>query len=108
MRNVHEWSGVPSGRFIELNGIRVYEVSTHGVELRTGDDAVALMSAAAEQRAAFIAIPVERLGDNFFELRTGIAGKLVQNFAMYGARVAIVGNISQRIETEQSARCDFS
>jgi|ERR1700678_447201 hypothetical protein len=91
-----------SGRFLELNGIRVYEVSAHGPELRTGNDAVDLMSAAAEQRAAFIAIPVERLGDDFFELRTGIAGELVQKFAMYGTRVVIIGEISQRIATSKS------
>jgi hypothetical protein len=28
---------------------------------------------------------VERLGDDFFELRTRIAGEIVHKFAMYGA-----------------------
>jgi hypothetical protein len=90
------------GRFLELNGIKIYEVSATGPELRSGTHAVHLISAAAAQRAAFIAIPVQRLGDDFFELRTRIAGELVQKFAMYGARVAIVGNIHDRVMTSRS------
>ena len=91
-----------SDPFLDLNGIRVYEVPAHGSELRTGQDAVDLMSAASEHSAAFIAIPVERLGDDFFELRTRIAGEIAQKFVMYGARVAIVGDISQRIAASKS------
>jgi len=91
-----------SDTFLDLNGIQVYVVSAHGSELRTGQDAVDLMSAASERRAAFIAIPVERLGDDFFELRTRVAGEITQKFVMYGARVAIVGDISQRIAASNS------
>jgi hypothetical protein len=54
-----------SDSFLDLNGIQVYEVSAHGSELRTSQDAVDLMSAASERRAALIAIPVERLGNDF-------------------------------------------
>jgi Domain of unknown function (DUF4180) len=91
-----------SDSFLELNGVPVYEVPAHGSELRTGQDAVDLMSAASKRRAAFIAIPVARLGDDFFELRTRIAGEITQKFVIYGARVAIVGDISQRIEASKS------
>jgi len=91
-----------SGQFLEINGIRVYLVSANGPEMRTDKDAVDLMSAASDQHAEFFAIPVERLGDAFFELRTRIAGQLVQKFVMYGKRVAIVGEISQRIATSKS------
>jgi hypothetical protein len=91
-----------SDPFIDLNGIRVYKAPAHGSELRTGQDAVDLMSAASEQRAALIAIPIERFGNDFFELRTRIAGEIVQKFAIYGARVAIVGNISQKIASSKS------
>jgi hypothetical protein len=91
-----------SGSFIQLGGIQLYEASAMGPELRTGRDAVDLMSAASEQRATWIAIPVARLGDDFFELRTRIAGEMAQKFAMYGAKVAIVGDISRRIATSRS------
>ena len=87
---------------LDLNGIRVYHVPAQGPELRTAQDAVDLISAASEHGAAFIAIPIERLGDDFFELRTRIAGDIVQKFAMYGRRVAIVGDISGRTAASTS------
>jgi uncharacterized protein DUF4180 len=91
-----------SGSFIQIGGVQLYYVSENGHELRTGQDAVDLMSAASEQRAAWIAIPVSRLGDAFFELRTRIAGEVAQKFAMYGAKVAILGDISSRVAKSHS------
>ena len=90
------------GECAELSGIRVYLVPAHGPLLRTGSDAVDLMSAASEFRATLIAIPTERLGDDFFELRTRIAGELAQKFAVYGARVAIIGDISEKMTESKS------
>jgi hypothetical protein len=86
----------------ELNGVRIFEVPPQGSELRTGTDAVDIMSDASGHGAAFIAIPVERLGDDFFDLRTRIAGEIAQKFATYSSRVAIVGNISQRVAASSS------
>ena len=91
-----------SGSFVQLGGVQLYEVSESGLELRTGQDAVDLMSAASEQRVTWIAIPVARLGDEFFELRSRIAGEIAQKFAMYGAKIAIVGDISSRVAASHS------
>jgi hypothetical protein len=91
-----------SGSFIQLGGIQLYDVSENGPELRTGQDAVDLMSAASERRASWIAIPAARLGDEFFELRTRIAGEITQKFAIYGAKVAVVGDISSRVAMSHS------
>jgi len=52
--------------------------------LRTGKDAVDLISAASEHRAALILFPVERFGDQLFDLSTHIAGEILQKFATYG------------------------
>jgi Domain of unknown function (DUF4180) len=38
----------------------------------------------------------------FFDLRSPIAGEIVQKFAMYGKRVAIVGDIAERTATSGS------
>lgn len=91
-----------SGSFIQLGGVRLYKLSANGPEIRTRRDAVDLMSAASEQRAAWIAIPVARLGDDFFELRTRIAGEIAQKFETYGAKVAIVGEIADRVAMSHS------
>jgi uncharacterized protein DUF4180 len=60
---------------------RVYEVK--GVRDR---DAIDLMSAAGEHGAGLIVVPVERLGDDFFRLKTRIAGEIIQKFVTYGVR----------------------
>jgi len=91
-----------SGSFRELNGIRIFEVPSEGPELRSGKDAVDLMSDASERREALIAIPIARLADAFFDLRTRIAGEIAQKFATYGRRVAIVGDISQKTAASKS------
>ena len=91
-----------SGSFIQLSGVELYFVSENGRQLRSGQDAVDLMSAASERRAAWIAIPVARLGDDFFQLHTGVAGEITQKFAMYGAKVAIVGDILARVALSRS------
>jgi hypothetical protein len=91
-----------SGLFRELNGVRIFEVPSQGPELRTSTDALDVMSDASGRGTVFIVIPVERLADDFFNLRTRIAGEIAQKFATYGVRVAVVGNISQKVATSRS------
>jgi hypothetical protein len=88
--------------FLDIHGVCVYQVSPVGPELRSDKDAVHVMSASAEQRAEWIAIPIDRLGDDFFELRTRIAGEMLQKFTMYGKRVVILGDIAPRTAASRS------
>lgn len=53
-----------------------------------------------------VAIPVERLAEDFFWLSSGLAGAVLQKFQMYGFRVAILGDIS-RFTTESRSLRDF-
>ena len=53
-----------------------------------------------------IAIPVERLVDDFFWLSSGLAGAVLQKFQQYGFRVAILGDIS-RFTAESPSLRDF-
>jgi hypothetical protein len=53
-----------------------------------------------------IVIPAARLDDDFFRLRTGVAGAFLQKFVMYHKRIAILGDISRQLE-ESSALRDF-
>lgn len=53
-----------------------------------------------------IAIPVERLVEDFFWLSSGLAGAVLQKFQMYGFRVAILGDIS-RFTAESPSLRDF-
>jgi hypothetical protein len=75
-----------------------------GKKLRTDRDAVDLIAEASG--SDLIVIPVERLDPEFFRLRTGVAGQMLQKFVTYGRRVAIVGDISRQVEQSAALR-DF-
>ncbi len=82
------------------------ECAVEGPQLRSDRDTVDLMGEARGCGANFIVIPIERLGDDFFRLETRIAGEVIQRFAMYRVRVAILGDISRHVAESKSLR-DF-
>ncbi|HEY6904010.1 MAG TPA: DUF4180 domain-containing protein [Candidatus Acidoferrales bacterium] len=94
-----------SPRFYELHGVRILNAA-EGPLLRSDRDAVDLMSEAMSHGIRFIVIPAERLSDDFFRLKTRIAGEVIQRFAMYRMRVAILGDISRHVAESTSLR-DF-
>jgi hypothetical protein len=77
-----------------------------GALLRNDRDAVAVISEAAESQADVIAISAKRFYANFFRLRTGIAGQVIQKVLTYGFRLVIVGDISEYLQ-ESSTLHDF-
>jgi hypothetical protein len=81
-------------KFYELQGVRVLELLADESKLQTYNDAVELIGKSFENRATLIVIPIECLDDEFFQLKTRIAGELIQKFVQYRLRLAIVGDIS--------------
>jgi hypothetical protein len=90
----------------DLHGVHVLQCAAEGAPIRTARDATDLMSKAWEEHAKLLAIPVERLDPDFFQLSTGVAGELLQRFVNYRMKVAIVGDISRYTEGSKSFR-DF-
>src|SRR5579863_5214927 len=84
--------------------VSYFECAREGKKLRDDRDAVELIGDA--QGAGLIVIPAERLDEDFFRLRTGVAGQFLQKFVTYRRRVAIVGDISRHV-AESSALRDF-
>ena len=91
-----------STKFYELHGVRVLECVPDGAKLQTYRDAVDLIGKTFENRATLIVIPVECLDDEFFQLKTRVAGELIQKFVQYRRHLVIVGDISRHL-TESSA-----
>ena len=89
----------------ERNGVRVLVCSADR-RLRTERDAADLVGEALSNRAEWLLIPVESLDDDFFRLKTRIAGGIIQKFVNYRRRVAIVGDISRFVEESDALR-DF-
>ena len=83
-----------STKFYELHGVRVLELIADGTKLQTYNDAVDLVGKTFESRATMIVIPVECLDGQFFQLKTRIAGELIQKFVQYRRHLVIVGDIS--------------
>ena len=88
----------------EIHSIRILECEPNGLKLSSERDALDLISAALEHHAVMVAIPVARLDDDFFRLKTGVAGALLQKFVNYQVRIAIVGDISKFIDESDAFR----
>lgn len=86
--------------------VQVLACSPDGKKILSEQDAVELVGEAYRQSASLILIPVERLDADFFRLETKIAGEILQKFATYRLRVAIVGDISRQM-SKSSALRDF-
>jgi hypothetical protein len=93
-------------RHYDLYGFRIVELAAEGALLRDDRDAVDTIAAASEYHPEIIVIPMERLSDDFFRLRTGIAGQVIQKFLTYRLRLVILGDISMHLR-ESSALRDF-
>ena len=91
-------------KFYELHGVRVLECVPDGTKLQTYNDAVDLVGKTFENRATLIVIPVECLGNEFFQLKTRIAGELIQKFVQYRRHLVIVGDISRHLAESSALR----
>lgn len=90
----------------ELHGVRVAELSKTGDQLRTDRQAIEVIAEASVCNPDLIVVPVERLSDEFFHLKTRVAGEFLQKFVTYRKRVVILGDISAHLD-ESSALRDF-
>src|ERR1700688_1048126 len=91
-------------KFYELHGVRVLECVPDGAKLQTYQDAVDLIGKTFEDRATLVVIPVECLDDEFFQLKTRIAGELIQKFVQYRRRLVILGDISRHLAESSALR----
>ncbi|MGO9434626.1 MAG: DUF4180 domain-containing protein [Terracidiphilus sp.] len=94
------------GDVYEFHGRRILEVQAHGPFLRRGQDANDLIAEAKSAGASLVVLPIARLDPAFFELRTGIAGDMVQKFVTYQVAVAILGDTAP-LESESKSLRDF-
>lgn len=89
-----------------LAGVRTLICAPDGPVLRNERDAVDVIGAALSNGCALVVIPVARLGDEFFLLKTRIAGEMIQKFVNYERRLVIVGDIGRHLN-ESGALRDF-
>lgn len=91
---------------VSLRGVPVWACAPDGPKLDGERAATDIIGEAFGVDARVVAIPVERLGEGFLDLRTRIAGEVVQKFVNYGFQVAFVGDVSAAIAGSAALR-DF-
>ncbi|HVP86266.1 MAG TPA: DUF4180 domain-containing protein [Rhizomicrobium sp.] len=82
----------------------VAEFRADHVLLASAADARDLLMQARGERADVIALHVENIAPEFFDLRTGVAGAVLQKFQNYRCRFAIIGDISNYTSKSEALR----
>lgn len=86
----------------EIAGVVVYACEAEGPALTTARDATDLIGEAMSEAAQVIVIPVSRLAEEFFQLRTGQAGEILQKFVNYRMQVVILGDIAAHVAASKA------
>jgi hypothetical protein len=95
-----------NGAVETIAGRQVLVFGPEGGPVRSDRDAVDLIGDALGEGVTWVAVPVERLGDDFFVLSTRIAGEVIQKFVNYQRRLVVFGDISRQLEASKPLR-DF-
>ena len=95
---------MPENELTTIHGTPALVVPEDGPPLDTIEAATEMVGDAAWGEAEIVVIPVERLTDGFFELRTGLAGEVTQKYVNYRLHLAIIGDIESRVAESVSLR----
>lgn len=79
---------------IEINSTKIAEVISDGIIIKTADDGLDLMGNVYYQDFDKVILYEKNITPDFFDLKTGIAGEVLQKFSNYRVRLAIVGDFS--------------
>lgn len=84
---------------METNGIRIAEIISEEIEINNAQDAVDIMMNCIYQGADSLIVRRQNLAHDFFDLKNGIAGDVLQKFSTYNAKLAIIGDF-ENIESK--------
>ena len=73
---------------------KIAELISEGIVISTVEDALNLMADVYYQGYDAIILDEKKITPDFFDLKTGIAGEILQKFSNYRMRLAIVGDFS--------------
>jgi len=72
----------------------VAELADDNYRINNADDILDLMAIMGSENCSSILIRKNNLTDDFFDLKTGVAGEILQKFSNYFVKAAIVGDFS--------------
>lgn len=83
---------------IEKNGRKYIECASAETPIRNEQNALDLIAACFENNINLLMLHVEALADDFFKLRTGLAGNILQKFINYHIKVSVVVTDNQKVK----------
>jgi hypothetical protein len=79
----------------KIEGEKIAEVISEGTIINKSEDGLVLLGNLYYQDFDKITIHEKNITPDFFDLKTGIAGEILQKFSTYRVRLAIVGDFSK-------------
>ncbi|HEY2685624.1 MAG TPA: DUF4180 domain-containing protein [Steroidobacteraceae bacterium] len=89
---------------LELDGHKALCYADDGIKLASAADGAEFLAQALSERAAWVLLPRSRLDARFFDLKSGLAGEVLQRFANHGVSLAILGDVSEEAKLHESVR----
>lgn len=93
-------------QIVAIEGVEAFQLDIEGSVISSIDDFMDSLGNAAYSGATWVIIPVSRLAPEFFELRTKLAGEILQKLVNYNVKCAIVGDIAEHVAKSNAFR-DF-
>lgn len=81
-------------QIIHAEGKNIAEIISDKIIISEPQDALDLMADAGWQGAVGLILKAGNFTPTFFDLKTGIAGDILQKFSTYNMRLAIIGDFS--------------
>ena len=81
--------------FHEFQGKNAVEIISEDIVIKETQDAIDLLGECDYMGARSIIISEKNLPPEFFDLKTGFAGEILQKFSTYSFRLAIIGDFSK-------------
>lgn len=79
----------------QIKGIKIAELVSVELLINSAEDGLDLMGNLYYQGFETIVLHEKNLSADFFELKNGMAGEILQKFSNYRVRLAIVGDFSK-------------
>jgi hypothetical protein len=80
---------------VNINGVSIAVIESDEIVINTVQDALDLMANCDYQGSRKIIIEEKNIIPVFFDLRTGIAGEILQKFSTYNVSLAIAGSFTK-------------
>ncbi|WP_432972150.1 DUF4180 domain-containing protein [Dactylosporangium sp. CA-233914] len=87
-----------------INGISALVLAAEGPRYGAELSAADLVGEALSHDAELLVVPAPRLADDFYNLRTGVAGEILQKLVNYRLRLAVIGDITAHVEASTALR----